>query len=87
MSSVWLVGHLPRQLGADKMSGHSKDADLGMFCQEKSLRIPALTLVYLSNGSHGLFLQGNRAGAPMWGGVEWGGVGWVGDSNQVLQLF
>lgn len=45
------MGHLTRQPGADKMSGQSKGADLGIFCQEKSLRIPVPH--GLSNGSHG----------------------------------
>lgn len=67
-------GHLPRRPGADKMSGHYKGADLGMFCQEKSQDI-STPPAYLSNGSHSLSSQGNRAGACYALCVGWGGVG------------
>lgn len=75
------MGHLPRQPGADKMSGHSKGADLGMFCQEKSLRIPAphLSVYQVETTDHGLSSRGIEQ--------ETVSVGWSGDSNQVLQLF
>lgn len=72
-------GPLPRWPGADKMSGHCKGADLGMLCQENSQDI-STPLAYLSNGSHSLSSQGNRAGAGHVLSVRRGGA-----SNQVLQ--
>lgn len=72
-------GPLPRRPGADKMSGHCKGADLRMLCQENSQDI-STPLAYLSNGSHSLSSQGNRAGAGHVLSVRWGG-----DSNHVFQ--